>query len=145
MCITAPAKCRGCVFVGECCNVADLSGVFRPIKTLDCMLRSAQFEREAQMNNASTRSSIRRFHRLRALALLAVNAGVAALTSASATHAQWTTPPVTAPGLQYPTFESAAAAATASFHVDLPPQNPPPHAAPKPPSSAPSPGGVSRR
>jgi len=36
--------------------------------------------------------------------------------------AQWTTPPVTAPGLEYRTFWSPAAIATVSFHVYLPPE-----------------------
>lgn len=36
--------------------------------------------------------------------------------------AQWTTPPVTAPGLQYRTFSSPTANATVSFHIYLPPQ-----------------------
>lgn len=36
-------------------------------------------------------------------------------------RAQWTTPPVSAPGLQYRTFWSASAQATVSFHVFLPP------------------------
>ena len=36
-------------------------------------------------------------------------------------HAQWTTPPVTAPGLQYRTFWSPTAQATVSFHVYVPP------------------------
>lgn len=35
--------------------------------------------------------------------------------------AQWTTPPVTAPGVQYRTFSSAAAGTTVSFHIYLPP------------------------
>jgi enterochelin esterase-like enzyme len=35
--------------------------------------------------------------------------------------AQWTTPPVSAPGLQYRTFWSPAAQATVSFHVFVPP------------------------
>lgn len=38
-----------------------------------------------------------------------------------AAQAQWTTPPVTAPGLEYRTFWSASAQATVSFHVFLPP------------------------
>jgi len=46
---------------------------------------------------------------------------VAALASAAA-HAQWTTPPVTAPGLQYRTFWSPTAQATVSFHVFVPPE-----------------------
>jgi enterochelin esterase-like enzyme len=41
---------------------------------------------------------------------------------ASAASAQWVTAPVTAPGVQYRTFESLAAGTTVSFHVYLPPQ-----------------------
>ncbi|MBM4108312.1 MAG: esterase family protein [Phycisphaerae bacterium] len=37
-------------------------------------------------------------------------------------QAQWTTPPVTAPRLEYRTFQSAAAGTTVSFHVFTPPQ-----------------------
>jgi enterochelin esterase-like enzyme len=36
--------------------------------------------------------------------------------------AQWVTAPVTAPGVQYQTFQSAAAGQTVSFHVWLPPE-----------------------
>ena len=43
----------------------------------------------------------------------------ASVTSQAA--AQWTTPPVTAPGLQYRTFWSPAAQATVSFHIFVPP------------------------
>jgi enterochelin esterase-like enzyme len=46
---------------------------------------------------------------------------LAALVSAQA-PAQWTTPPVSAPGVQYRTFWSPAANATVSFHVYLPPE-----------------------
>jgi enterochelin esterase-like enzyme len=53
--------------------------------------------------------------RLRALAA-ALCACVAATASA-----QWTTAPVSAPGLQYRTFTSAAAGTTVSFHIYLPP------------------------
>jgi enterochelin esterase-like enzyme len=35
--------------------------------------------------------------------------------------AQWTTAPVTAPGVQYRTFSSASAGTTVSFHIYLPP------------------------
>lgn len=35
-------------------------------------------------------------------------------------HAQWTTPPVSAPGVQYRTFTSATAGTTVSFHVYVP-------------------------
>ena len=48
-----------------------------------------------------------------------------ALGLASAVHAQhgpWTTPVVTAPGVQYKTFQSTNAGATVSFHAWLPPQ-----------------------
>jgi enterochelin esterase-like enzyme len=47
---------------------------------------------------------------------------LASSISTGAAHAQWTTPPVSGPGLQYRTFESAAAATTVSFHIYLPPQ-----------------------
>jgi enterochelin esterase-like enzyme len=50
------------------------------------------------------------------VAAVALGAAVAAPASA-----QWTTAPVTAPGVQYRTFSSAAAGATVSFHVYLPP------------------------
>ena len=43
------------------------------------------------------------------------------VASAGSAAAQWTTPPVTAPGLQYRTFSSAAAGTTVSFHIYLPP------------------------
>ena len=36
-------------------------------------------------------------------------------------HAQWTTSPVTAPGVQYRTFQSAAAGTSVSFHIYTPP------------------------
>ena len=49
-------------------------------------------------------------------------ASLAAVAHASAALAQWVTAPVTAPGVQYRTFESAAAGTTVSFHVYLPPQ-----------------------
>ncbi|MFZ4722502.1 MAG: alpha/beta hydrolase-fold protein [Phycisphaerales bacterium] len=51
--------------------------------------------------------------------LLAV---AATLCLGTATLAQWVTPAVTAPGVQYRTFESAAAGQTVSFHVWLPPE-----------------------
>ena len=47
---------------------------------------------------------------------------VASLTIASRGLAQWVTPAVTAPGVEYRTFASAAAGTTVSFHVYLPPQ-----------------------
>ncbi len=50
------------------------------------------------------------------VAAVALGAAVAAPASA-----QWTTAPVTAPGVQYRTFSSAAAGATVSFHIYLPP------------------------
>lgn len=42
-------------------------------------------------------------------------------TVAAPASAQWTTAPVTAPGVQYRTFSSAAAGTTVSFHIYLPP------------------------
>ena len=50
------------------------------------------------------------------VAAVALGAAVAAPASA-----QWTTAPVTAPGVQYRTFSSAAAGTTVSFHIYLPP------------------------
>ena len=47
---------------------------------------------------------------------------IIAAATASDALAQWTTPPVTAPGLQYRTFWSPAAQATVSFHVFVPPE-----------------------
>lgn len=49
-------------------------------------------------------------------------ASVLAVAVAAPCSAQWTTPPVSAPGVQYRTFASATAQATVSFHVYLPPQ-----------------------
>lgn len=46
---------------------------------------------------------------------------VIALAVASGAAAQWTTPPVTATGVQYFTFRSPKANATVSFHAYLPP------------------------
>jgi len=46
---------------------------------------------------------------------------VGLLAASGAADAQWTTPPVTAPGLEYRTFLSAAAGATVSYHIYLPP------------------------
>ncbi|MDX2147414.1 MAG: alpha/beta hydrolase-fold protein [Planctomycetota bacterium] len=40
---------------------------------------------------------------------------------ASSTQAQWTTPPISAPRLQYRTFQSAAAGAIVSYHIYTPP------------------------
>ena len=51
-------------------------------------------------------------------------AAIAALctgTLATTASAQWTTAPVSAPGLQYRTFSSDAAGADVSFHIYLPP------------------------
>lgn len=42
--------------------------------------------------------------------------------SAACASAQWTTPPVTAPRVQYRTFASSAAGATVSFHIFTPPE-----------------------
>ena len=52
------------------------------------------------------------------LRVVAVALGAAVAAPASA---QWTTAPVTAPGVQYRTFSSAAAGTTVSFHIYLPP------------------------
>jgi enterochelin esterase-like enzyme len=49
--------------------------------------------------------------------------GLALLLSAALpARAQWTTSPVTAPRVQYRTFQSAAAGATVSFHIYTPPE-----------------------
>ena len=72
-----------------------------------------------------TRSRTRSCHLRQHVAKFAVCASLAvtaALAVSGSTHAQWTTPPVTAPGLQYRTFQSTAAATTVSFHIYLPPQ-----------------------
>jgi enterochelin esterase-like enzyme len=53
--------------------------------------------------------------------LFACTLPIATATARDAS-AQWTTPPVSAPGLQYRTFQSAAASATVSFHIYVPPQ-----------------------
>ena len=66
-----------------------------------------------QMPHDRRRPASRRF-----LALLAAACAGAATLGASA---QWTTPPVTAPGVEYRTFSSAAAGTTVSYHVYLPP------------------------
>jgi enterochelin esterase-like enzyme len=50
-----------------------------------------------------------------------VVAAACASIAAGAASAQWTTPPVQAPGLEYRTFSSATAGTTVSFHVYLPP------------------------
>ena len=55
-----------------------------------------------------------------ALRLRVVAAALCAAVAAPAS-AQWTTAPVTAPGVQYRTFSSAAAGTTVSFHIYLPP------------------------
>ncbi|MFM7134013.1 MAG: alpha/beta hydrolase, partial [Planctomycetota bacterium] len=55
-----------------------------------------------------------------ALRLRVVAAALCACVAATAS-AQWTTAPVTAPGVQYRTFTSAAAGTTVSFHIYLPP------------------------
>jgi len=53
--------------------------------------------------------------------LVAPSLGISlALAPAPEASAQWTTPPVTAPGLQYRTFWSPSLQATVSFHVFLP-------------------------
>ena len=62
----------------------------------------------------TTNPRITRLLRTMALAL-------AVLTSVRVASAQWTTAPVVAPGLEYRTFASAAAQATVSFHIYLPP------------------------
>ncbi len=77
------------------------------------------------MEYAMTRSRTRSCHLRPHVAKFAVCASLAvtaALAVSGATHAQWTTPPVTAPGLLYRTFQSTAAATTVSFHIYLPPQ-----------------------
>ena len=54
-----------------------------------------------------------------ALTVLAILAGLAL---ANPVAAQWTTPPASAPGVVYRTFQSPTAQTTVSFHVYLPPQ-----------------------
>ncbi|TVQ31492.1 MAG: esterase family protein [Phycisphaeraceae bacterium] len=49
-------------------------------------------------------------------------AAMLALGCAAGAHAQWVTPEVTAPRVQYHTFESAAAGAVVSYHVYTPPE-----------------------
>ena len=49
-------------------------------------------------------------------------AAIAALCTGTGAFAQWVTSAVTAPGVQYRTFESAAANHTVSFHIWLPPE-----------------------
>ena len=49
-------------------------------------------------------------------------AAIAALCIGTGAFAQWVTAAVTAPGVQYRTFESAAANHTVSFHIWLPPE-----------------------
>ncbi|MFM7806850.1 MAG: alpha/beta hydrolase-fold protein [Planctomycetota bacterium] len=49
-------------------------------------------------------------------------AAIAALCASGSAMAQWVTAAVDAPGVQYHTFQSAAAGTTVSFHVWLPPQ-----------------------
>ena len=58
---------------------------------------------------------------LRSIGLRAAAGALCLLTAGGAASAQWTTAPVTAPGVQYRTFSSAAAGATVSFHIYLPP------------------------
>ncbi len=53
---------------------------------------------------------------------IATPLAAAMLLAAVPAAAQWTTPPVTAPGVEYRTFFSPTADATVSFHVYLPPQ-----------------------
>jgi enterochelin esterase-like enzyme len=55
-----------------------------------------------------------------ALRLRVVATALCAAVAAPAT-AQWTTPPVSAPNLQYRTFSSAAAGTTVSYHIFVPP------------------------
>jgi enterochelin esterase-like enzyme len=49
-------------------------------------------------------------------------AAVWAGTVAASVSAQWTTPPVSAPGVEYRLFPSAAAGTTVSFHIYRPPE-----------------------
>ncbi len=58
--------------------------------------------------------------RLDIVSILRVSCIMAASVTSQAA-AQWTTPPVSAPGLQYRTFWSPSAQATVSFHIFLPP------------------------
>lgn len=51
-----------------------------------------------------------------------VLSALSALWISAAAMAQWVTTPVSAPGVQYHTFQSAAAGATVSYHVYLPPE-----------------------
>ena len=61
-------------------------------------------------------------HALGSLALrLRIVATALCAAVAAPASAQWTTAPVTAPGVQYRTFSSAAAGTTVSFHIYLPP------------------------
>ena len=69
------------------------------------------------MNRMSAR--VPRF--LRSIRLRAAAGALCLLAAAGAADAQWTTPPVSAPGLQYRTFASATAGTTVSFHIYLPP------------------------
>lgn len=55
-------------------------------------------------------------------ALFAVAMQASALLHAATVHAQWVTPPVSAPGVQYRTFPSAAAGTAVSYHILLPPE-----------------------
>jgi enterochelin esterase-like enzyme len=63
------------------------------------------------------RASLLALPRIGPLALAA-----ALLTVTHRADAQWTSAQVTAPGVQYATFQSAAAGTTVSFHVYLPPE-----------------------
>ena len=54
---------------------------------------------------------------LRGVGLVAMVVGALATTA----HAQWTTAPVAAPGVQYRTFQSPAAGTSVSFHIYTPP------------------------
>jgi len=69
-----------------------------------------------QMPQPARRLAPTPFLRLRALA-----AALCACAATLGAHAQWTTPPVSAPGVEYRTFSSAAAGTTVSYHIYLPP------------------------
>jgi enterochelin esterase-like enzyme len=51
----------------------------------------------------------------------AVVATACVAAAAPCANAQWTTPPVSAPGLEYRTFSSAAAGTKVSYHIFVPP------------------------
>jgi enterochelin esterase-like enzyme len=69
-----------------------------------------------KMQHPAVRPITHLLRRIRTFAAAAC-AGVAAFGA----DAQWTTPPVSAPGVEYRTFSSAAAGTTVSYHIYLPP------------------------